>query len=214
MQTGRDNMKKFLGFILGLVVGGHALFLVVANVGRQLDLKPVQAICAPWEAATGNEQGWELFTRGRMPNAVFPEVEIEEAGWEPVVVRSRFEPTSPTALRPPVVGNRLFNQEMRLTLEAEFYSPEAVAEQPQIWRQLLSEAASRKSAAYVSYLDQVGRMHVGGPTATRLTLRIRRFVDGELAETLPWFRLTAPATERRAEWYNLVDGRWEAMVAP
>jgi len=204
-------MKRFLGLIAGAAILAHPVVPILVNFCSTLELERGKALFQPWESATGNRQGWALFTRGLMPNAVFASVELERADGEILVVRSEFEPPSKEAFRTPLFGNRAFNSEIVLTLEAEYYTPESVAERPDEWRTILHEAAPRKRAAFTAYLDAVAHLFLPGETPRCSTLNIRRYVDGAYVETLPWFRLTTTAGGRRAEYYNIVDRVWEVL---
>ena len=202
--------------LLAAAVLIHLFVLIVSNVGGVYNLTPVKAACDPWERATGNRQGWELFARGRMPYAVFLTTDLKYADGESARYPSRFEPI-PNASEPRLPGlhNRLFNLEMNLVLEAEFFTPESAAAEPDAWRDILRNAAMRKRGDYLEYLHRVARRERPEVPLKEGTLQVQRYAHGKKLGEFPWFRAAfGPSGDARCDYYDLVDRVWKDLPTP
>lgn len=87
-----------------------------------------------WGEASGQEQGWQLFSDGNPPHSLFPVVELTYADGV-VVIPSRFEPAdlARPRPRPPLVNNRLYNFQAQFTNPGYFCSAESLARHGEIW---------------------------------------------------------------------------------
>lgn len=88
-----------------------------------------------WTEASGQEQGWSLFTPGPPPYSVFVATEFEWADGSRDTLFSPFEPRDleHPPLRPPLIRFRDQHFEMQFVYPVWYASPEAVAERPDLW---------------------------------------------------------------------------------
>jgi len=174
---------------------------------------------------TGNAQGWELFTRGRMPLAVFPAANRELAQdsadlkepTEPteVVYASCFWRPTRSGYRWPLVQHRRFNYEMNLTLEAEFYPEDPSGADPG-WDTLLEETAARRAAAWQRWLV----LEIGQPQGEVFILRQSSTKN---LKTWPWVRIRRSSAREspsareseletfEVQWWNPRTSRWQSL---
>jgi hypothetical protein len=91
-----------------------------------------------WGEATGQEQGWNMFTPEFPPSTVVPLVELRFPDGSTDRVRSRFDPSDPARprARPPLIHDREFNFEANIFMLAWLCHPQALAERPEQWRDL------------------------------------------------------------------------------
>ncbi|MDB5305969.1 MAG: hypothetical protein JWO38_171 [Gemmataceae bacterium] len=157
-----------------------------------------------WSEATGQEQGWSLFSPGCPPHSLFQAVELRFPDGGVVEIRSRFEPTDRLNPSPrmPLVHDRVFNFEALLTTPGGFCSTESLKEYPEMWSRELPPTVRDHYRPLLAWL----RWHVreyrktnpdrGGPAEVILKYRyIPTRLPGE-----PW-GWTKPAIERPyARW--------------
>lgn len=88
--------------------------------------------------ASGQEQGWNMFTPDFPPHTVVPVAELHFADGTTARVASRFDPPDVAHPRPrwPLVHDREFNFEANITMLGWHAEPDAVAARPEVWRKL------------------------------------------------------------------------------
>lgn len=93
---------------------------------------------ALWAEASGQDQGWNMFTPDFPPHTVVPTAELRFADGTTARVPSRFDPPDvehPRA-RWPLIHDREFNYEANITMLGWHADPEAVAARPEVWGRL------------------------------------------------------------------------------
>jgi hypothetical protein len=93
---------------------------------------------AAWGEATGQDQGWVMFTPGFPPQTAALAAEFRGPDGSSDRRYSRFNPADPARPRPrwPIIDDREFNFEANIFMLAWECSPEAIAAHPQRWRML------------------------------------------------------------------------------
>src|SRR5262249_50028387 len=113
--------------------------------GRFTDFEPLQEaaeragdVLAFWAEATGQDQGWSMFTPGFPPHTLLPVVELHFPDGSTDRVYSRFEPAdlAKPAARSPLVADRPFNFEVQITVAAWYCDAESLAARPEYWSRL------------------------------------------------------------------------------
>ncbi|WP_148087561.1 hypothetical protein [Gemmata obscuriglobus] len=94
-----------------------------------------------WTEASGQEQGWSLFTPGPPPYSVFVATEFQWADGSRDTLLSRYEPRDLTRppLRAPLIHYRDHHFETQFVYPVWYASAEAIAEHPQVWTTLPDE---------------------------------------------------------------------------
>lgn len=93
---------------------------------------------AAWAEATGQDQGWIMFTPGFPPYTVVLAAEFRFPDGSSDRVDSRFNPTDLAHPGPrwPVINDREFNFEANIFMLAWDCDPQSLAEKPEVWRAL------------------------------------------------------------------------------
>ncbi|OWK46811.1 hypothetical protein FRUB_00510 [Fimbriiglobus ruber] len=132
-----------------------------------------------WSELSGHVQSWDMFSTGNLPASVFLEVDIRFANGDIVTVRSPFEPQDPvSAVRPPVIYNRVFNYEMRLGLLHQFMLAEAIPKDADEWRKTAFKFVRQNNWYMRAYLKCVWAdyraAHPDAPEDVELVLKARQ----------------------------------------
>ncbi|AWM41213.1 hypothetical protein GobsT_01710 [Gemmata obscuriglobus] len=104
----------------------------------QVTSERIGDVFAFWAEATGQDQGWNMFTPDFPPHTVVPIAELKFADGRAVRVESRFSPADPErpGMRWPLVHDREFNYEANITMLGWHATPEAIAARPEHGREL------------------------------------------------------------------------------
>ncbi len=146
----------------------------------QRPLEFVGATAKRYGEATGQMQNWSLFAPGIAPQATFPVVELrwDEAGVEPVQIRSEFLPDDPRHyVRVPITNSRIFNYEFRMTQALWFCTDESLAKMPEFWETWVPHRVSRQRKSLRAYLEWKTATYLqqhpelAPPTEARLLVR-------------------------------------------
>jgi hypothetical protein len=102
---------------------------------------------AAWGEATGQEQGWNMFTPAFPPYTVVPIAEFHFPDGTTDRLASRFDPPDPANPRSrfPMLYDREFNYEANVFMLAWHCHPESLAEQPDVWRRLPERVRENES---------------------------------------------------------------------
>jgi hypothetical protein len=164
--------------------------------GRFTDIEALQwtteaaaFVLVGWAEATGQDQGWNMFTPGFPPYTVVPAVEFRFPDGATDRVSSRFEPPDPAnpRPRPPLLHDREFNFEANIVMLAWDCHPKTLAEQPDRWRRLPERVRENESllTRWLSWKTrqyQAAHPHRAGPVEVVLLLR---YLPTPLPEDLP-----------------------------
>jgi hypothetical protein len=95
-------------------------------------------LLAAWGEATGQDQGWNMFTPGFPPYTVVLAAEFHLPDGSTERALSRFNPTDPDRPRPrwPVIHDREFNFEANIFMLAWECDAASIAAQPEKWSRL------------------------------------------------------------------------------
>lgn len=134
--------------------------------GRFTDNESVQTAAevagyalASWAEATGQDQGWVMFTPGFPANTVYPVVEFRFPDGAADRVPSPFapDPANPSP-RLPLRHDRMFNYEANVFMLAWHADPAAVAADPELGRQL-PDIVRANDTLLTRYLDWHARRY-------------------------------------------------------
>jgi hypothetical protein len=200
--------------------------------GRFTDVEPVQRaaeavghVLTTWAEATGQDQGWNMFTPEFPPHTVVSVVELRLPDGTVERMCSRFDPASPARPRLPLLYDREFNFEANVVMLAWECSPEALAARPELGRRLIDRVRDNDSLLlrWLSWHAQRYRSaNPDGPAPVEVVL-VLRYVPIPLPGEEPG-QPRKPAFERPfARWrpgspvepghlpleaYNPADGRY------
>jgi hypothetical protein len=243
--------RRAVAVLVGLFATWQLVFLPAANVidfvprrvgpplepvgdhyqkrGTFTDVEPLQAAADGagtaldlWAEASGQDQGWPLFTPGVPPYSVIPAVEFRFADGPPETLLSRFEPADKFAppLRPAMLNNRLFNAESQLMflvwyappeeVARRFAPPEEVARLSGAYREL-PDAARAWQAFIRAYLAWRLKEYVAanpGRMPAEVVLKYRFIPTPRPGEPGGW---TGPVSERPFARWRPADDTYEAF---
>jgi hypothetical protein len=159
---------------------------------------------AAWAEATGQDQGWNMFTPGFPPYTVvlaaefrFPDGSLDRS-------YSRFNPADPARPRPrwPVIDDREFNFEANIFMLAWDCDPPAIAAEPEKWSRL-PERVRENEHLVVAWLrwqmKQYREAHPHGFEPVEVTLLLRSIPTPLPGEPRDWTR-RAPFERPFARW--------------
>ncbi|HEX4608173.1 MAG TPA: hypothetical protein VH092_08200 [Urbifossiella sp.] len=152
-----------------------------------------------WSEATGQDQGWALFSDGNPPHSLFHTVELQFADGEVVEVRSPFEPADlrRPAPRPPLVYDRLYNFQNQFANAGYYCSAESLARHPDHWAAGLADAVRGSQPQLLAWLrwraagDRAA--HPGRDEPVEIVLKYRYIPTPLPGEPKEW---TGPVVER------------------
>jgi hypothetical protein len=165
---------------------------------------------AVWGEATGQDQGWNMFTPGFPPHTVVLAAEFRFPDGSVVRSYSRFNPGDPARPIPrwPIIDDREFNFEANIFMLAWECDPQSIDSQPERWRQL-PERVRENEHLVASWLRwQLKRYRESHPEKTEpevVTLVLRYIPTPLPGEPADWTR--RPAFERPF-------ARWRPHVVP
>jgi hypothetical protein len=177
--------------------------------GRFTDVEPVQRAgealgytIAAWGEATGQEQGWNMFTPAFPPYTVVPVAEYHFPDGTTDRLASRFDPPDPAHPRSrfPMVYDREFNYEANVFMLAWHCHPETLREQPEAWARL-PERVRENESLVTRWLGWKTRRYAAAhpekPAPTEVVLVLRY-----IPTPLPDGRPHPPGFERPfARWF-------------
>ncbi len=244
--------RRALAALVGLFAAWQLVFIPAANVidfvprrvgpplepvgdyyqqrGTFTDVEPLQATADGigaaldfWAEASGQDQGWSLFTPGVPPYSVIPAVEFRFAGGMTDTVLSRFERADKTdpPFRTILLNNRLFNTESQLMflvwyappedVARQCTSPEEVARLPIAYRELPDAARAWRGfiRAYLAWrLKEYMAVNADRPPPTEVVLKYRFIPTPRPGEPGGW---TRPISERPFARWKPADDTYEAF---
>src|SRR5688572_31633609 len=108
----------------------------------QGSVEEVGYLFAAWGEATGQDQGWNMFTPGFPPHTVVLAAEFRLPDGSFDRSYSRFNPADLARPRPrwPVIDDREFNFEANIFMLAWDCDPQSIAANPEKWRKLPERA--------------------------------------------------------------------------
>jgi hypothetical protein len=175
--------------------------------GQATKVEPLQSaieglalVTDRWLEVTGQLQGWSLFAPTFPPQAGFVSVELR---WNNVnapdreILSSRFEPQDPLHyFRIPDSDGRLFNFESRLCILPNYKTQQTVAEDPEGWKEAITDRVRAQWKSIRAYLRWRCRDHV--PPPEEMILVIHLYETPEPYEK-PW-KPAGPFARPLARW--------------
>jgi hypothetical protein len=153
-----------------------------------------------WLEVTGQLQGWSLFAPTFPPQAGFVAVELRWNNFSPPLgetLLSRFEPEDPLHyFRVPDSHGRLFNFESRLCILANYRVPQAVADDPDKWKEEITGRVRTQWKSIRAYLRWRSRGQVLPPDEATLVIHLYE-TPGPYEK--PW-EPAGPFTRPLARW--------------
>jgi hypothetical protein len=232
MNTREPRKPSILQFLLGVFVVWQLFFLFMSNflpliphgkeehdeltddlvLHRQAPSVPpgqnaiegLAMVTDRWLEVTGQLQGWSLFAPTFPPQAGFVVVELRwNDGKSPVSLSSRFEPEDPLHyFRFPDFDGRLFNFESRLCILPNYKTRQAVSEDPEGWKKLITERVRTQWKSIRAYLRWRCRDQVSPPDEMILVIHLYETPE-------PHEKLWIPAGP-----HERVLARWRPGVEP
>jgi hypothetical protein len=219
MGRSSPRRQSIAQVVLGLFVVWQLLFLGVANIlpliphgepeeGELSDSRSMPAetrgpnqdiidrvakVSDRWAAMTGQVQAWWLFAPDFPRQASFPLVELRwhnDRSIAPIRLHSPQEPTDPHEyLRLPGSMDRFFHYEVRLGLIYLNWDGKSVKDEPEAWRQVVTERVRRQWKSIRAYLrwrlSEYQRQYPYVPTPDEMILSIRLYRTPEPGASLP-----------------------------
>jgi hypothetical protein len=180
--------------------------------GQYTSFEPLQRatdfagnIFATWGEASGQDQGWSMFTPGFPPHTLLPVVELRFRDGSTDRIHSRFEPenlANPSS-RVPLVSDRVFNFEVQFTIPGWFCDETSLAARPDYWQQLPERVRDRERPLtrwLALQVKQYRNAHPDRPEPVEVVL-LHRYIPTPLPrEPRGW--ANKPAFERPfARWF-------------
>jgi hypothetical protein len=161
-------------------------------------------VLAAWGEATGQDQGWNMFTPGFPPHTVVLAAEFRMPDGSVDRSDSRFNPADLAQPRPrcPVIDDREFNFEANIFMLAWDCDPQSIAADPKRWRKLPERVRENEHLVLAWLRWQLKRSrdeHPGRPEPVEVILLLRYIPTPSPDEPAVWTR--RPVFERPfARW--------------
>lgn len=161
-------------------------------------------VLAAWGEATGQDQGWNMFTPGFPPHTVVLAAEFQLPDGSVDRTVSRFVPADLARPRPrwPVIHDREFNYEANIFMLAWDCDPPSISAEPEKWRKLPERVRENEHLVLAWLRWQLKRFcaeHPARPEPVEVTLLLRYIPTPSPGEPADWTR--RPVFERPfARW--------------
>jgi hypothetical protein len=207
--------------------------------GQYTHVEPLQSatefagdVFAFWGEASGQDQGWSMFTPGFPPHTLLPVIELRFPDGTTDRIYSRFEPPDLANPRPraPLVGDRVFNFEVQFTIPGWFCDEKSLAARPEYWSQLPERVRDRERplTRWLAWqVKQYRAAHPNKPEPIEVVL-LHRYIPTPLPREprgwthkppferpfARWFPTATPEPGYLAlEGFDPVAGRWVKLKA-
>jgi len=220
-------MRRIASYLIGLFVCVQLAYLPLANIlqriprrpdplpdeilgrhqreGRASDSDSIQTIldttgksCDRWAEATGQAQGWSLFSPRFGEAGTFLTLDVTAADGSHAELRSRFEPSDPSHyIRYDVVNYRLFYREMSYALIYAHWTPDSFSTQADEWRLAIRHHVSAFRRSLSAYVRWRAATESPDLLIQKITIHVRVFLPPEPGDDAP---RPAPILVPLAQW--------------